>query len=85
MIGSKNDMVSLYKHMHELGFRNKLIHYHCIIHEHKLIGNALGFKQIISDVISAVSFIGWRGLNHRQFQAFLDKIESEYGDRSSVA
>jgi len=30
--------------------------------------------------VSAFNFIWSRGLNHRQFKAFLDKVESEYGD-----
>jgi len=58
---------------------NELIQYNCIIYQQNLIDKSLGFKQIMIDV-SAFNFIWSRGLNHRQFKAFLDKIESEYGD-----
>uniref|UniRef100_A0A8D8QN91 General transcription factor II-I repeat domain-containing protein 2A n=1 Tax=Cacopsylla melanoneura TaxID=428564 RepID=A0A8D8QN91_9HEMI len=34
----------------------------------------------MSDVIKIVNFIRSRGLNHRQFQAFLEEISAEYDD-----
>jgi len=37
--------------------------------QQNLIGKALGFKQIMIDVISAVNFIRSHGLNHRHFKA----------------
>jgi hypothetical protein len=41
---------------------------------------ALRFKQVMIDIVSAVNFVRSRELNHRQFQAFLDEMEREYGD-----
>jgi len=32
----------------------------------------------VNDLNSAVNFMRSRGLNHRQFKAFLDEIESDY-------
>lgn len=77
----QSDLVSLlYKHMHALGRQNESIQYYCIIHQQYLIGKALGFKQIVTDGVSAVNLIRSRELNHRQFKALLNEIESEYGD-----
>jgi hypothetical protein len=80
MIGSKNGVVSLfYKHMHELHIQKESIHYHCIIEQQNLIGKDLEFKQMMTDAVGAINFIRSRGLN-RQFKAFLDETESEYGN-----
>jgi len=79
--GYKIGVVSLlYKYMHELGLQNELIEYHCIIHQWNLIEKAVGFKKIMTNVISALIFIRWHEPNQSQFKAFLDKIESECGD-----
>jgi hypothetical protein len=75
MIGSNNGMVSLLcKHLQDSDLQKELIQYHCIIHQQNLIGKVLG------DVVSAVNVIKSRGLNHRLFKTFLDKIKSEYGN-----
>jgi hypothetical protein len=66
--------------MQQLGPHSKLIQYHCIIYQQNLIGNALGLKQIMADVVSAVNFIRSHRLNHRQLKVFFDKIKSEHGD-----
>jgi hypothetical protein len=79
VIGSKNGMVSLYKHMHKLGLQMELIQDACIIHQSILIDIALGFEIIITDV-SAVNFIKSHGLIHRQSNVSLDEIESENGN-----
>jgi hypothetical protein len=74
-------MVSLlHKDMHKLGFKNKLIQYHCINHQQNLNGKPLGFKQFMTDAVSVVNFIRSYGLNHRQFKVYLDEIKSEYCD-----
>jgi len=52
MNGSKNSMVFLlYKHMYDLGL-------HCIIHQQNINSKALGFKQIMNNVINAVRSCG---------------------------
>jgi hypothetical protein len=50
------------------------------LHEHKVTGKALGFKRIMTDVVSAVNFSSPRGLHRRQFKALLREIKSEYGN-----
>jgi hypothetical protein len=79
VIGSKNGMVSLYKHMHEFGLQNELIQYH-IIHQQSLIVKSLGLKQTMTDVINAVNFIRSHELNHRQYRMLLGEVESECDD-----
>ena len=53
---------------------------HCIIHQQALCGKHLNLSCVIEPVVSAVNFIRSRGLNHRQFRAFLLEIEAEYPD-----
>lgn len=73
-----NGMVSpLYKRVHELDLHSELIDYNCIVYQQNLIGKALGFKEIMTTVISAADPIGSHWLNHGQFEAFCDKIRSE--------
>ena len=37
-------------------------------------------KHLMTDLVKAVNFIRSRDLNHREFEAFLDKIGSGYKD-----
>jgi len=62
--------------MHQISLQNELICYHCII----VNINKLAKLWNLIYVISAVNFNRSRGVNNRQFKAFLDEIESEYGD-----
>jgi hypothetical protein len=41
VVGSKYGMILLYKHIHEFGLQNEYLQYHCIIHQHHIMGNAL--------------------------------------------
>lgn len=54
--------------------------YHCLIHQESLCGKALKTEHVMSIITHAVNFITARGLNHRQFKAFLGELDTEHGD-----
>lgn len=73
MCGEKVGLVGLMKgKMQKINCHTPLITYHCIIHQDALCGNVLGMDDIVT--------IRARGLNHRQFQLFLQEMGSEHGD-----
>ena len=53
---------------------------HCIIYQQNLCAKSLKFKHVIGPVIKTVNFIGAQGLNHGQFQKFLDDLDCEHQD-----
>ena len=53
---------------------------HCIIHQENLCTKIVDFAEVIRNVVQCVNNIRARGLNHRQFKAFLDELDSEYSD-----
>ncbi|KAI6647517.1 General transcription factor II-I repeat domain-containing protein 2-like [Oopsacas minuta] len=57
-----------------------IIFLHCIIHQHALCKSALGLTNVSDVVTKVVNYIKARGLNHRQFQAFLRDMEAPYAD-----
>ena len=54
--------------------------FHCTIHQQNLSAKSLKFKHVMGPVIKAVNFIRARGLNHRQFQKFLENLDTEHQD-----
>ena len=40
----------------------------------------LDFAEVMRNVVQCVNYIRARGLNHRQFKAFLDELDSEHPD-----
>ncbi|XP_069777943.1 general transcription factor II-I repeat domain-containing protein 2A-like [Narcine bancroftii] len=80
MHGQKNGLVGRIREKMWENHAGELTVYHCIIHEEVLCGKALKAEHIMNTVTRVVTFIRAKGLNHRQFQSFLEELGSEYGD-----
>ena len=80
MIGKDTGLAAQVKlHLNEIGLRGDAVNmYHCIIHQEALCSRVLKFDNIMKYVFTAVNFIHFRGLNHRQFRSFLEQIQSDY-------
>ena len=57
-----------------------LIPLHCVIHQGSLCKGALNIKHVTDSIVNVVNLIRARGLNHRQFKAFLEDLETELWD-----
>ncbi len=81
MCGEKSGLVGrMREKMQRENCTRELTVYHCIIHQETLCSKALKMEHVMSTVIQTVNFIRARALNHRQFQSFLEEINSELGD-----
>ncbi|XP_065098135.1 general transcription factor II-I repeat domain-containing protein 2-like [Paramisgurnus dabryanus] len=81
MCGEKCGLVGrMQEKMKRENCTGELTVYHCIIHQEALCGKALKMENVMSVVTQTVNFIRAKGLNHRQFQSFLQEINSELGD-----
>jgi len=81
MLGSSNGFIGqLKRHLNSSGHDQTLFEHHCIIHQEALCARTLKFKHVMDFVCQSVNFIRARALKHRQFQAFLEEVEAEYGD-----
>ena len=60
----------------------KLLSFHCILHQEALCAQTFlpECTEVMNAVIQIVNKIMAKGLNHRQFRALLDEIESTYSD-----
>ena len=50
------------------------------IHQENLCTKVLDFEEVIRNVVQCLNYIQAWGLNHQQFKAFLDELDSEYPD-----
>ena len=57
-----------------------LIPLHYVIHQGSLCKGALNIKHVTDSIVNVVNLIRARGLNHRQFKAFLEDLETEHWD-----
>ncbi|KAM9781380.1 general transcription factor II-I repeat domain-containing protein 2-like [Syngnathus typhle] len=80
MTGRKNGLVALVKKKLEEESVEEAIALHCIIHQQALCSKCLKFDNDMSVVVKCINYIRSRGLKHRRFRAFLEEMESEYGD-----
>ncbi|XP_042202414.1 general transcription factor II-I repeat domain-containing protein 2-like [Callorhinchus milii] len=57
-----------------------LIFLHCIIHQEYLCKSVLQLNRVVNPVVKLVNFIRARGLQHRQFIAFLEETDADHQD-----
>ena len=80
MAGVRKSLVGQIKsHLEDLQISGTLF-IHCIIHQQALCGKDLDISCVLKPVVSAENFIREHALNHRQFQAFLEEIDSDFCD-----
>lgn len=81
MVGVKKGAVTLLENkLKENDIDRPLIKLHCIIHQEALCAKSANMKEIMKLTVKTVNVILSKGLNHRQFQKFLEETEAEYGD-----
>ena len=76
LTGKHNGFITLFKESVD----HEILSYHCLIHQQQLCAQKLNMKHLMTDLVKAVNFIKSRGLNHREFKAFLDEVGSGYED-----
>lgn len=82
MTGKNEGVVALIrKEKNATACENKtFMQYHCILHQENLCAKSVCFKNVMKDIIQIVNFIRSQGLNHREFQTFLNDMDAEYED-----
>ena len=76
LTGKHNGFITLFKESVD----HEILSYHRLIHQQQLCAQKLNMKHLMTDIVKAVNFIRSRGLNHREFKAFLDEVGSGYDD-----
>lgn len=77
MRGRENGLLALLKKDESF---SSFITFHCIIHQHALLGKVLKLDHVMKVVVEIVNFIRARALNHRQFRQLLEDVDAEYDD-----
>lgn len=80
MVGKKERLTKLIEDDPKKIGNLRFIKYHCIIHQENLCATTLKMDNVMNVVIKTINFIRSKGLNHRQFQEFLNTLETSYGD-----
>ncbi|XP_065818648.1 general transcription factor II-I repeat domain-containing protein 2 [Labrus bergylta] len=80
MTGKKNGLVALVQRKLEEESVDPAVVLHCIVHQQALCSKCLKYEHVMSVVLKCINYIRSRGLQHRQFRAFLEEIESVYSD-----
>lgn len=57
-----------------------VIFLHCILHQESLCKSVLQLNHVVNPVVKLVNFIRARGLQHRQFIAFLEETDADHQD-----
>lgn len=74
MVGKKAGVVTKLKEkIQKENPSQKFWNFHCILHQEALCSKTLKMDNIMNVVIKTVNFIRAKGLNHRQFEAFLSE------------
>ena len=50
----------------------------CIIHQENVCTTVVAFAEVVKNVVQCLNYIRARGLNHRQFKAFLEYLDCDY-------
>ncbi|XP_075423872.1 general transcription factor II-I repeat domain-containing protein 2-like [Ascaphus truei] len=83
MTGKTNGFVALLrKKQSEIYEGSKIHHTHCIIHQEVLCTKVINMENVLTSIKKIINFIRSRGLNQRQFSAFLSELDSEYSGLS---
>lgn len=80
MCGKSNGLIGhIFKACENIGKPNPVA-IHCIIHQQVLCSKNKYISSVTDVVTPVVNFIRSRGLNHRQFRAYLQEIDAAYSD-----
>lgn len=82
MVGARKGIIEILKERATAMNVQKcdIIILHSIIYQQNLCSKYIRLKNVIDVIVDTIHFIRSRGLNHRQFKAFLDELSSEHDD-----
>jgi hypothetical protein len=81
MIGKSKGVAAKLKEKKMKEFEGKTSSFslHCILHQEALCAQSFKMIDVMDTVVKTVNFIRACALNHREFVALLEEIESEHG------